>query len=223
MVATSFYALSVAAIGMLSFLFKTYSTRNKIIGGSLIVVWIIYLNLLAKTEVLKNFEFPPRIPLLVVIPAILIILFITNRKSLKQALESTPTYLPIALQSFRILVELLIYATFLNGIFPQRATFEGLNYDILVGISALFISAGVYKGIINKRGILIWNVVSICILALTVYSFISTYYFTDFVSTGGGYQFVEFPYLLLASILLPVAIFLHVFSIKQAIDKDIRS
>lgn len=134
---------------------------------------------------------------------------------MKSAFTNNPPYLPIALQSFRIFVELLIYATYLKGIFPQRATFEGLNFDILVGISALFVSAAAYKGIIKNRAMLIWNLVSLCILFVTVYSFISTYYFTDFASSGSAYQFVEMPYLLLASVLLPVAIFLYAFSIKQ--------
>ncbi|MEM1137255.1 MAG: hypothetical protein AAGI07_15560, partial [Bacteroidota bacterium] len=132
-------------------------------------------------------------------------------------LQKTSLHVPIALQSFRIFVELLIYATYLKGIFPQRATFEGLNFDILVGISAIFMSIGISKSLVKKRGVLIWNVAAMCILLLTVYSFIYTYYFTNFVDSGMGYKFVEFPYILLGSVLLPIAIFLHIFSIKQVL------
>jgi hypothetical protein len=57
--------------------------------------------------------------------------------------------------------------------------------------------------------------VSLLVLALTVYSFVSTYYFTDYVTLTGKMEFVQFPYLLLASVLLPIAIFLHVFSMRQ--------
>jgi hypothetical protein len=53
------------------------------------------------------------------------------------------------------------------------------------------------------------------VLALTVYSFVSTYYFSDHVSLAGKMKFVQFPYLLLAAVLLPIAIFLHVVSIRQ--------
>jgi len=55
---------------------------------------------------------------------------------------------------------------------------------------------------------------------VTAYSFISTYYFTDFSATNkGGRSFVDFPYLFLAAVLLPAAVFLHVFSLRQVIGK----
>lgn len=46
---------------------------------------------------------------------------------------------------------------------------------------------------------------------------ISFYYFCDFVGSGLGYQFVEFPYVLLTSVLFQAAIFLHAFSIQQVL------
>lgn len=216
MVEISFYLLSILAVAMLFLLFRSYPLKNVALSlGGGVAIWISYLILLHQIGILRDFALPPKVPLLVVIPAILVIILLVNRNFVKGALQSTPLHIPIALQSFRILVELLIYATYLQGIFPKRATFEGLNFDILVGISAIFISFAVFKGLIKNTGILIWNLVSLCILLLTVYSFISSYYFSDFENSGLGYQFVEFPYLLLASVLLPIAIFLHAFSIKQ--------
>lgn len=217
MVEISFYLLSCIAVAMLLLLFRSYPSGKITIGVLGLVLWIVYLIILEQSGVLKDFGLPPRIPLLVVIPAIALIILLVNHKFMKGALENTPLYIPIALQSFRIFVELLIYATYLNGIFPQRATFAGLNYGILVGISAIFIATAAYKGVIKARGIVIWNLASLCILSVTVYAFISIYYFTDFAASGQGYKFVEFPYLLLTSVLLPIAIFLHAFSIKQVL------
>ncbi len=224
MVEFGFYALSLVAVGMLISLFKSYSKKKIALslfaGGSL---WIFYLIILTQTGVLRNFELPPRVPLLIVFPALAILLVSVNSKFMSKSLERTPAHLPILLQSFRILVELLIYSTYLKGIFPQRATFEGLNFDILVGITALFMGWAVYHGKIKREGILTWNIVSLCVLLLTVYSFISSFYFTDFISSKEALQFVEFPYLLLASVLLPIAIFLHAFSIKQVLRKKGRN
>lgn len=203
---------------MLLLLFRSYSFNKvalALCGG--LAFWISYIILLNKTGILRDLGLPPKVPILIVIPAILLSILLVNRNFMKDAFQRIPTHVPIALQSFRIFVELLIYATYLKGIFPQKATFEGMNFDILVGISSIFVSIAVSKGVIKYTGILIWNGASLCILLLTVYSFISTYYFSDFVASGLGYQFVEFPYLLLASVLLPVAIFLHVFSIQQVL------
>ena len=218
MVEVSFYLLSVAAAAMLLVLFRGYPLTKVFTafwGG--FTLWILYLAVLWLSGILRNFEFPPRVPILIVIPALGLILVLANRKFMRSALERTPIHIPILLQSFRILVELLIYATYLKGIFPQRATFQGLNFDILVGISALFAGFLAFKGYLKPTGILIWNIVSMGILAVTVFSFISSYYFYDFALSGSGFRFVEFPYLLLASVLLPTAIFLHVFSIRQVL------
>lgn len=218
MVEISFYLLSLVAVAMLLLLFRSYPLKKvalTLCGG--LAIWISYLILLRQTGILQDFGSPPKVPLLVVIPAILLIILLVNRNFMKAAFQRTSAHVPVALQSFRIFVELLIYATYLKGIFPQKATFEGINFDILVGISSLFISYGVYRGFIKNRGILIWNLASIGILILTVYAFVSTYYFSDFADSGLGYLFVTFPYLLLAAVLLPVAIFLHAFSIKQVL------
>ncbi len=219
MVEISFYLLSFVALLMLLLLFRSYPSRKKLIAFAFLSGWIVYLIMLDQTGLLRNFDLPPRIPLLVVIPAIACIIILVNRRLMHDALASSPLYLPIILQSFRILVELLIYETYQKGIFPQRVTFEGINYDILVGISALFIGIAIKRRVIQSKSILIWNVVSLCVLSVTVFSFISTYYFGDFTNVSNPYQFVQFPYLLLASVLLPVAIFLHLFSIKQVLGK----
>ncbi len=220
MVELSFYALSAGVVAMLGYLFRGYS-RSKVLLYIFmgLIIWTSYLTILSKTGVLLDFGMPPRVPLMIVFPVIAFILVIVNRNFMNQALTETSIHLPVFMQSFRILVELLIYATYLKGVFPQRATFEGLNYDILVGISALLAGFGILKGVIKPKGALIWNITSIGVLILTVYSFISTYYFSDFASTLEGSRFVEFPYLLLASVLLPAAIFLHAFSIKQILNR----
>jgi hypothetical protein len=220
MVEKSFYLLSFLAVAMLLLLFRSYSLKKVTISLSCgLTIWISYLILLTDIGILRDLELPPKVPILVVIPAILFIFFLVNRNLMKDAYQNTATHIPIALQFFRVFVELLIYATYIEGIFPQKVTFEGMNFDVLVGISSIFVSVAVFKGKIKNNGILIWNLVSLAVLLLTIYSFISSYYFSSFAASGLGYDFVEFPYILLASVLLPIAIFLHFFSIKQVLTR----
>lgn len=212
-----FYSLSLVAFAMVIALLKyaDHSKRLVAIYTTFGLAWLIYLVILTRTGWLESFDLPPRVPLLIVIPAIIAIIGFTGRRDFVTALERTPLHLPVFLTSFRIIVELLIYGAFRNGVFPQRVTFEGLNFDVLVGVSALVMGVLVAKGIISTRGLMIWNVLSILVLTLTVYSFVSTYYFSDYVAQTGRLDFIRFPYVLLAAVLLPIAIFLHVFSIRQ--------
>ena len=180
-----------------------------------ISAWIAYIFLLAGSGVLGSFSLPPRVPLLVVIPAIAAIIFITSRPWFRESIQNTPVHALVYIQAFRIVVELLIYSGYRNNIYPQRTTFEGLNFDIVVGCSALLVGYLAQRNWIGKKAILAWNFLSLTILCLTVYSFISTYYFTDYISVTNNMEFVRMPYLLLPAVLLPYAVFFHVASIRQ--------
>ncbi|MEM9329324.1 MAG: hypothetical protein AAGA85_26925 [Bacteroidota bacterium] len=216
MVEASYYLLSVGVASVLLLVLRGRTAWRYIIGLGL---WFSYLLVLHKSEVLQNFDFPPRVPALIVLPAAVLCIVLVNRKAMQQALDATPTYLPVAIQSFRILVELLIFATYAQGVFPQKVTFEGLNFDILVGVSAVIVSIASFKGLIKQRGVLLWNLAGLAILSLTMFSFVSAYYFSDFASNDNRYLLTQFPYLLLPAFLLPIAIFLHAFSIKQVWPK----
>ena len=163
--------------------------------SGLLSIWLIYILILSESDILEDFSLPPRLPLLIVIPAILFILAITGRDRFRDVLMQTPRHLPVYLQSFRIVVELLIYGAFLEGVFPEKATFKGLNYDILVGLSAPLIAWLYQYRKISDKALLTWNVVSLVVLSLTVYSFISTYYFSDYVQSMNNMDFVKLPLL----------------------------
>ncbi len=217
MVQWGFYVWTFISF-LLIFLILHYSKqRKRYFRGYLLffALWLTYIMALQQSTVLEDFNLPPRIPLLVVVPAIVCILILTGQKKFREVVESTPLYVPVYLQSFRIIVEVLIYGAYLNGIFPKRATFEGMNFDVLVGLSALIIGYLVQRKKLNHKGLFIWNIVSLMVLSVTVYSFISTYYYTDYSNTVGHMDFVQVPYLFLASVLLPIALFLHVFSLRQ--------
>jgi len=158
---------------------------------------------------------------MVVIPSFILILFITSRNAVKKSIAIVSRSFAIYIQAFRIGVELLIYGAFLNGVFPKNVTFEGINFDIIVGVSALLVGYLVQRKIMGRIGVLIWNFSSLAILSVTVYAFISTYYFSNFSTTIQSIQFVKMPYLLLASVLLPFAVFYHVVSIRQHFTKKL--
>jgi hypothetical protein len=217
MVQSGFYAWSAVALAMIFPLLK-FSERRKhlfLAYAVFLSVWLLYIVVIARSGVLADFSLPPRVPLLVVIPAIAAAIVITGRSNFKEVLRQTPLHWPVYMQSFRIMVELLIYGAFVDGVFPERVTFKGLNYDILSGLSAPVVAYLYQRGSISGMTLLVWNVIAMVILGATVYSFASTYYFSDYLATSGSADFVRLPYLLLAAVLLPVAVFLHVFSLRQ--------
>ena len=219
-VESGFYALSAVAFLMVIALLKNGDHPKALLSNYVIVgtVWLAYTIIISRIGVMNNFTLPPRVPLLLVIPSIVGIIFLTERPLFKSVIKRTPLHVPVFLISFRIIVEMLIYGAYRNGIFPQRVTFEGLNFDVLVGLSSLIIGFLLVRKKLSMQALWIWNLVSMFVLTLTMYSFVSAYYFSDYVATTGHNELVSFPYLLLVSVLLPIAIFLHVFIIRQVLE-----
>ncbi len=130
-----------------------------------------------------------------------------------------PKELPVYFQSFRILVELLLLYTFREGIIPISATFEGLNFDILMGISAIPMGYFVFR---KKEFNLIlakaWNILGIGMILFVALIIGTSLYFPALwgnnpVLING--EFMLFPYVLVPVLLAPMAIFMHIVSLRQ--------
>lgn len=222
MVAIGFCLLSVVMFCSMFYVLGQSVDRKRLIRNYVLyfAIWLGYIFVLSNTGLLDVFSLPPRVPLFIIVPSIIICIVVTGRPAFKEIMAKLPVTFAVYIQSFRILVELLIYGAFVKGIFPQAVTFEGTNFDILVGLSALVVGFLVQRHLIDKKGLLVWNIVSLCILTLTGYSFISSYYFYDMVNLEQALRFVRFPYLLLPSVLLPFAMFYHTLSIRQLMLKN---
>ena len=183
-----------------------------------IAFWLIYLSLLSYTEFLTDFSFPPRMPLLVVLPLMVLIILILFRKATTDFVTTTSVSWLIYIQSFRIIVEIIIWGAYKQGIIPIQTTFEGSNVDVIVGLTAVPLAYYAKRDKISPMALIIWNIAGLLILANTVRLFISAGYFpgvlgSDTAMIGG--DFVKLPLLLIAGMFMPLAVLIHALSIKQ--------
>lgn len=217
MVQTGFYVLTAIMLAFSFYLLKYAANPQSLRknAGLLLLIWVTYVIAMTFTGILDNLSMPPKAPIFIIIPAFVIAFISTSRKGFQSVLDNTPKHIPILIQSFRIIVELLIYGAFLNGFFPERVTFEGLNYDILMGIIALPVGLLVLKGIAKRKAMLAFNIIGLMVLGVTGYAFVTSFYFSDFVSGSGEIALVKAPFILLPGVLLPFAVFYHIVSIKQ--------
>lgn len=193
--------------------------RALTIKASLLLAgWLTYITLVSFTGFFTATGLPPRIPLFLVLPAFVFFIYFFRNYNAKLLIANTPAHWPVYFQSFRIIVELLIWGSYLNGIIPREATFEGYNFDVLIGLSAIPMGfLLVYKGIRKiKQPLILWNIAGFITLAVVVFTLVSQAYFysnwgltESFVSKGFG----TFPYTLLAGFLMPLAVFMHILSL----------
>ncbi|CAN5446225.1 hypothetical protein BH23BAC1_BH23BAC1_06470 [soil metagenome] len=135
-----------------------------ILGG-----WLLFLAVLALSGFFQNFQaLPPRFAL-ALLPPVLGIIIISNIKGTNTILAALPESSLISFQTFRIVMELILWVLYLAYIIPVQMTFEGMNFDVLVGLTAPVISYLCFKK--KKWPIsvaIFWNFLGLTLLATIV-------------------------------------------------------
>ncbi|WP_147451413.1 hypothetical protein [Corallococcus llansteffanensis] len=195
------------------------ATRLGLAVVSVLALWLGATALLASTDVLSFRSARPSPWPLLPLSGIAALLLLGRAPLAKTLLANTPRHWPIVAQSFRIGVELIIFAWHQDGRAPNQITFEGRNFDILVGLTAPLVAWLVATNRVTPKPVLLWNVLGLAILANTVA--------TVATSTPGplhldwpGAPFTAittWPVLWLPALLVPLAVFLHVMSLRQTL------
>jgi len=142
--------------------------RRARIGVGL-AIWLGVLAVLAGQGYFLEFQsMPPRLTLAGLLPLVAGLLMLPTHGT-RHFLAVTPPERLIYLQSFRIVMEIILWALAVQGRAPKLMTFEGRNIDILVGLTAIPIGWMV----VERRAWPVWvaaawNVVGILILANVV-------------------------------------------------------
>lgn len=184
-----------------------------------LVLWFTYVFAISKSGILANYDLPPRFPIFVIFPLFIFtgIVLYKNRNS--KIFSVIPPSWAIYIQSFRILVESLFVATVAAGFMHKEVTIEGYNFDMIFAITAPIVGYFVFNT--KKLPIkiaLYWNYLGLAVLASIIAVFMTTIFFPYVWGSETSLappQIVEFPYILVAGFLMPVAVFVHLFSIIQ--------
>jgi len=179
------------------------------------IFWLILISSISLTGFFQNTNtIPPRF-LIVFIGNIAFIAFLYARlKSV--ALDYRYA---MVVHTLRIPVEITLYFLFLRKQVPEIMTFNGLNFDIIIGISALifFIVSQSFKVNLGKKTLLIWNILGLLFLMnIVVIAILSAPLPIQQLSfEQPNIAVLSFPYILLPSFIVPFVILTHIISIKQ--------
>jgi hypothetical protein len=124
----------------------------------------------------------------------------------------------VALQAFRIPVELMLHRLHTEGIVPVQMTYVGRNFDILTGISGLLLGAWLLSGRpVPRQVVLAWNVLGIALLAnIVITAVLSTPVpFRRFLDQPPHTLPSTFPFVWLPSFLVQVALGSHLLVFRR--------
>ncbi len=192
-------------------------TRFRTRALLLLAGWLTYVTAISFTGILTVMTLPPRIPLLLVLPCFVFIGWFFRSGRFTAFIAATPASWLVYAQSFRVVVELLLWRSAVEGLLPVRATFEGYNYEIVIGGTALLAGyLGYTRRVLPVFILRLWNYAGLVTLAIVVFLVISRAYAPGIYDDPGPFSAIDFgsfPVTLLAGFLMPLAVFLHVFSL----------
>ncbi len=201
--------------------------RKKPLFRKVVVIlgtWLVAVSILAIQGFFKDFSsFPPKITLTLIPPMIFWLILTIRSKTLKMILDRVPVHWIIYLQSFRVAVELILWRQFVEGLTPIQMTFEGRNFDVLAGLTAIVVGY-IYskKGYKIRKLAIAWNFFGLAllinILMIAILSFPTKIRY--FMNEPANTLVAEFPVVLLPAFLVMIAYTMHFFSLKQLLSKS---
>lgn len=194
---------------------KYYYTTAIIIAG-----WLIITMLVAFDGTLLDFTTTPPKLMIVVLPPVIAISYLSNSSRVNALIREIPSSWLVYIQTFRVLIELVLWLLYIKNIIPVQMTFEGINYDILTGLSAPLVA---YYCLSQNKWpritALLWNFAGLLLVTnIFMTAFLSTpspmrQFFNEPSNTIVAY----FPFIWLPAFIVPFAYFMHILSIKQIV------
>lgn len=197
-------------------LFKATQYSKKVL--MVLLVWaVITAGLGVMGFYQQNYQMPPRF-LFLVGPGVaaVFVLFATRRG--RAFIDSVNIADLTLLHSVRLPVELVLYQLYAASLVPQIMTFDGSNFDIITGLSAPLVYYFAFKRkALNTRWVLAWNFACLlllfAIMAIAILSSATPFQQFGFEQPNTGVTY--FPFVWLPGIIVPVALFSHLVSIKK--------
>lgn len=204
------------------------SDKKKVLLFTMIglATWFTFTGILAANGFFTQFDaIPPRFIILILPPLVLLAILGFSAKFSQLLTFVLPAWL-IHIQAFRIVMEIILWLTFLDAIIPVQMTFEGKNFDILVGLTAPIIAYFCFQRKSWPTTIaFIWNLAGLGLLInIVVISILSAPTpFRVFMNEPANTFVAYLPFVWLPAFVVPIAMWMHVFSLKQLLRAKSKS
>jgi hypothetical protein len=170
---------------------------------------------------LDSQSMPPRFAL-AILPSVIIIVGLFAFKKGKEFLDALDLRFLLMIHFLRIPVEWCLYDLYQQAMIPEIMTFEGRNFDILIGITAIIIYLITYTfKRYNRALLIIWNVIGmVFLLNIVVHAILSVQSpIQQFGFDQPNRAVLEYPFVLLPAVVVPIVMLSHLATLRKLILK----
>ncbi|HZY82111.1 MAG TPA: hypothetical protein VFE50_21450 [Cyclobacteriaceae bacterium] len=178
------------------------------------VGWAVFLTVWGLSGIAAKFElFPLNVAPILAVPFIAIAV-VTFSGKMKHLLSLVDQRSIVHLQVFRVFVEILLWALFIQNLLPVQMTFEGRNFDIISGLTAP--AAAIFL-VRSRIALALWNLVCLGLLIniVTIAILSMPVPFRVFMNEPSNTIVTAFPFILLPGMLVPLAYGLSFLSLRK--------
>jgi hypothetical protein len=200
---------------------RTAVTRAVVVVGAL-GGWLALTYRIGSEGALLDFSgTPPRFAKMVAVVSLSTVILALSPVG-RRLVQALPIACLVGFHAVRLPVELILHALWKERLIPVQMTFEGLNFDIVTGLSALGVAYFVQRGKLRSGAILVWNTVGLLLLvAIVVVANLSTPAFRCFASEPKTVLLATAPFVWLPMVLVQAVLFAHVLTFR-AIAQEAR-
>lgn len=219
------YATLVFGVAVLATLVLVWLSHPK--DKLLLIFWLLMgsaSSYLVLTNVTLSAEaLSPKLLLLILPSTLLPLLYLLTKRGKTLIHEADDDFLHY-IHTVRIAVEFVLLWLHKAQFLPVELTFEGWNYDIIIGMTAPFIAQmGFQKKLLTRNILIGWNVLGMLFLAnIVINAALSVPGPLHLLSHDmPNLAVLKFPYQLLPTLIVPALVFSHVVALIRLFKKEV--
>ena len=163
---------------------------------------------------------PPRFIFMLGPAFVIMILFFTTRKG-RGVIDNMDLKALTMVHVVRLPIEIVLFALAAHKTIPDLLTFEGRNFDIIIGITALPIVWWVFSKGGSKKILLVWNILGLMLLLnVVIHGVLSVPFpFQQSAFNHPNIAMLHAPFLLLPGLIVPLVMFSHFAAIRKVVGE----
>jgi hypothetical protein len=140
------------------------SRRAAIVVGVYTAAWMALTWIAAMSGFVQRWDRVPPPMIFVVIGVVVVSALLALGGVGTRIAQYIPLWALVAIQSFRLPLEVAMHALAERGIMPIQMSYSGRNFDIVTGATAIVVAALVKQGYAGRGLVRAWNVMGLALL-----------------------------------------------------------